>query len=124
MTQWIAQNLGPDVPVHFTAFHPDWKMMAKPPTPPQTLKRAREIAIKNGIHFAYTGNIHDEAGGSTYCANCKKKIIGRDWYEMTAWNLDTTGACKFCGTSCPGVFEPHPGSWGAKRLPVRLADFD
>jgi pyruvate formate lyase activating enzyme len=123
MTQWIVTELGPDVPVHFTTFHPDWKMMDVPPTPPETLIRAREIAIKNGIRYAYTGNVHNETGASTYCHNCKKKIIGRDWYVMTEWHLTEQGQCEYCGTECSGVFEGAPGNWGAKRKPVRLAEF-
>jgi pyruvate formate lyase activating enzyme len=123
MTGWIMQNLGPDVPLHFTAFHPDWKMLDKPPTPPATLTRARGIALKNGLRYVYTGNVHDEAGGSTYCHGCGAVLIGRDWYRLTAWALDREGRCLKCKTACPGVFEERPGDWGPKRLPVRLADF-
>ena len=117
------EHLGPDVPLHFTAFHPDFKMLDKPPTPPATLTRARRIAVKNGLRYAYTGNVHDEEGGSTYCHQCGSKLIGRDWYVMTAWNLTDDGRCKTCGTACAGVFDGPPGRWGAKRLPVRLKDF-
>ena len=123
MTQWVVENVGPDVPWHFTAFHPDWKMMDKTHTPPSTLTRARRIAIKNGVRYAYTGNVHDEAGGSTYCHQCGKKLIGRDWYVITAWNLTEDGHCPHCGTKLAGVLEAKPGSWGARRLPVRLKDF-
>ena len=123
LTQWVMEELGPDVPIHFTAFHPDWKMLEKPPTPPTTLTLARQIAVKNGIRYAYTGNVHDEAGSSTYCAQCGQQIIGRDWYVMTAWNLTADGRCLNCGAACPGVFDGPPGTWGAKRLPVRLKDF-
>jgi pyruvate formate lyase activating enzyme len=123
MTQWVVEHLGEDVPIHFTAFHPDWKMLDKPPTPPTTLTRARQIALKNGVRYAYTGNVHDEEGGSTYCHHCGKKLIGRDWYVLTAWNLTSDGHCRFCGTACAGVFDGLPGSWGPKRLPVRLRDF-
>jgi len=123
MTQWVVENLGPDVPMHFTAFHPDWKMRDIPPTPAATLIKAREIAVKNGVRYAYTGNVHNEAGDSTYCHHCGTRLIGRDWYNMTAWNLDAQGKCKACGTPCAGVFEAKPGNWGARRLPVRLANF-
>ncbi len=123
-TQWIRENLGPDVPLHFTAFHPDYKMMDRPPTPPATLTRARSIGLKNGLHYVYTGNVHDGEGGSTYCSGCQKLLIGRDWYVLTAWNLDAQGRCKFCSTPLAGVFEPKPGRWGAKRVPVRLKDFE
>jgi pyruvate formate lyase activating enzyme len=120
MTQWVVEKLGPDVPMHFTAFHPDWKMMDKPPTPAATLQRARAIAKKNGVRYAYTGNVHDESGGSTYCHQCGTKLIGRDWYVITEWHLGKSGQCPNCGTACPGVFEERPGEWGAKRQPVYL----
>ena len=123
MTQWIVENLGPDVPVHFTAFHPDFRMLDKPRTPPQTLSRARQIAIKNGVRHAYTGNVHDGEGGSTYCHGCGKRLIGRDWYLLTDWNLNDLGRCQFCDTPLVGVFDGAPGDWGRKRVPVRLSDF-
>ena len=131
MSRWAYEHLGPDVPWHFTAFHPDWKMRDHPHTPPATLTRSREIAMKNGLRYVYTGNVHDEAGGSTYCHGCGAKLIGRDWYEITAWNLtadppapqarQTGGRCPRCATPLPGVFEPEPGAWGHNRVPVRLA---
>ncbi len=122
MTQWVVDELGPDVPMHFTAFHPDYKMQDVPPTPPQTLVRAREIAMKNGVRYAYTGNVHDNEGQSTYCHHCGKKLIGRDWYVLSEWNLTPEGHCKFCNTPCAGVFEAEPGDWGPRRLPIRLGD--
>jgi pyruvate formate lyase activating enzyme len=120
MTRWVVDNLGPDVPMHFTAFHPDYKMLDIPATPAQTLNRAREIAINNGVRYAYTGNVHDKQGESTYCHQCGERLIGRDWYVLSDWNLDTEGRCLNCGTLCAGVFEARPGEWGAKRLPVRM----
>ena len=120
MTRWVVANLGPDVPMHFTAFHPDWKMRDTPPTPPETLTLARNIAIANGVHFAYTGNVHDRRGGSTNCAHCGALLIERDWYQLGQWNLDEDGNCNRCATPCPGVFEAKPGTWGARRLPVRM----
>ena len=84
--------------------------------------RARHIAQQNGVRYAYTGNIHDETGGSTYCHPCGRNIIGRDGYVLTAWHLSDEGHCQFCGTPCAGVFDGPPGTWGAKRQPVRLAD--
>ena len=123
MTQWVVSELGPDVPMHFTAFHPDWKMTDTPPTPAATLTRARRIALRNGVRYAYTGNVHDPEGDSTYCHHCGQKLIGRDWYVLSTWNLDEHGACKKCGTSCAGVFEAKPGTWGSRRQPVRLRDF-
>jgi pyruvate formate lyase activating enzyme len=123
MTGWFAEALGPDVPLHFTAFHPDYRMLEHPHTPPATLTRARKIALANGLRYVYTGNVHDEAGGSTYCPGCGTAVIGRDWYEITAWHLDAHGACASCGTKIPGRFEATPGAWGAKRRPVRLSTF-
>jgi pyruvate formate lyase activating enzyme len=123
LTHWVVENLGPDVPIHFTAFHPDWKMLDHPPTPAATLTRARQIAMKNGIRYAYTGNVHDEGGGSTYCHHCGKKLIGRDWYVLSDWNLNADGCCTACGTPCAGVFEAKPGHWGARRLPVRMRSY-
>jgi pyruvate formate lyase activating enzyme len=121
MTQWIAHKLGPDVPLHFTAFHPDWKMLDRPPTPPATLSRARRIALANGLHFVYTGNVHDREGGSTGCPKCHTRVIERDWYQLGDWKLTDAGACRNCGTLIPGVFAGAPGDWGARRLGVRLA---
>jgi pyruvate formate lyase activating enzyme len=120
MTQWLVEHLGPDVPLHFSAFHPDWKMEDRPPTPPETLSQARRIAMKNGLRYVYTGNVHDETGGSTYCHGCRKRVIGRDWYELTEWQLTDDGHCRFCGASCPGVFDGPPAHWGRRRVPVRF----
>jgi len=121
MTKWVVDNLGPDVPMHFTAFHPDWKMRDKPPTPAATLTRARRIALDNGVHFAYTGHVHDSQGGMPLCPNCGQLLIERDWYQLGTWNLTADGHCRFCGASCAGVFEARPGTWGARRLPVQMA---
>ena len=118
MTQWVVENLGPDVPMHFTAFHPDWKMQDKPSTPIASLHQARQIALKNGVHYAYVGNVHDKAAESTYCHGCGELLIGRDWYQLSEWNLDTSGHCRFCGARCAGVFNAQPGNWGAKRKAV------
>lgn len=123
LTTWVAKELGPDVPLHFSAFHPDFRLMDRPATPPATLTRARTIAMNNGLRFVYTGNVHDHNGGSTYCPGCGNVVIGRDWYVLTKWNLDDCGRCAQCGTQIPGRFEPLPGDWGARRVPVRLSDF-
>ncbi len=120
MTRWVVDELGPDVPMHFTAFHPDWRMTDKPPTPPAMLASARRIAMANGVRYAYTGNVHDLEGGATLCHACGATLIGRDGYQITAWQLTAGGCCQRCGTSCRGVFEDVPGIWGSRRLPVRL----
>lgn len=122
LTRWVAEKLGPDTPLHFTAFHPDYRMLDKPPTPPATLTQARAIGLRNGLRYVYTGNVHDESGGSTYCHACGNLLIGRDWYEITAWNLSEHGCCTKCGARCAGVFSGKHGTWGARRRPVRLAD--
>jgi pyruvate formate lyase activating enzyme len=122
MTRWVVENLGPDVPMHFSAFHPDWKMRDVPATPPGTLARARRIAMANGVRYAYTGNVDDLEGGATLCHGCGETVIARDGYDVTAWNL-ARGRCGRCGKPCAGVFEERPGQWGARRLPVRLKNF-
>jgi pyruvate formate lyase activating enzyme len=120
MSRWIVDNLGVEVPLHFTAFHPDWKMRDTPPTPPETLHRSRDIARKAGMRYVYVGNVHDKAASSTYCHACQALLIGRDWYQLSDWNLDENGHCRHCGTACAGVFRATPGTWGRKRQPVRL----
>ena len=119
-SDWFAANLGPDVPWHFTAFHPDFKMLDKPRTPPATLARAREIARAKGLKHVYTGNVHDRTGGSTWCPACGALLIERDWYELGAYNLDGN-RCRACGSEIAGRFERQPGTWGARRLPVRVS---
>jgi len=119
--RWIKANLGPDVPLHFTAFHPDWKMTDIERTPPATLTRAREIALLAGLNYVYTGNVHDETGGSTYCPSCEKPVIVRDWYSINAYHLSDIGACKFCGTQIAGRFQKFTKAFGPRRIPVRLA---
>ncbi|HHI76816.1 MAG TPA: AmmeMemoRadiSam system radical SAM enzyme [Gammaproteobacteria bacterium] len=121
MTRWVVKNLGPDVPMHFTAFHPDYKMLDHPPTPPETLIRAREIALRNGVHYAYTGNVHDKAGQSTWCPECGGLVIERDWYRLGEWHLDPEGRCAHCGHPIAGVFEARPGHWGPRRQVVRMS---
>jgi pyruvate formate lyase activating enzyme len=120
LTSWFARELGPDVPLHFTAFHPDFKMTELAPTPAATLHRARAIAKAAGLHHVYTGNVHDADGQSTYCAGCGARVIERDWYRLGAWNL-RGGACASCGTKLAGHFADRPGAWGSRRLPVRVA---
>lgn len=123
LSEWIYQNLGSDVPIHFTAFHPDYRMLDKPATPPSTLFRAREIALKTGLKYVYVGNIISPEGSSTHCPNCGQLVIGRAGYRIFEWNLKEGGKCKLCGYQIAGRFEDQPGNWGSRRLPVRLADF-
>jgi pyruvate formate lyase activating enzyme len=124
MTGWVVEHLGRDVPMHFTAFHPDYRMLDVPATPPATLTRARRIARENGVRYAYTGNVHDPEGGSTDCHACGARLIERDWYVLGAWGLTEDGRCARCGTPCAGRFAGAPERWGARRVPVRLADFE
>jgi pyruvate formate lyase activating enzyme len=121
MTKWIRQNLGPDVPLHFTAFHPDWKMTDIPATPAATLTRAREIAQLAGLNYVYTGNVHDSAGGSTYCPSCEKVVIERDWYRIGEYSVTEAGACAHCGASIAGRFGRFEKPFGPRRIPVRIA---
>jgi pyruvate formate lyase activating enzyme len=120
MTAWVVERLGPDVPMHFTAFHPDWKMLDVPPTPPATLTRALEIALRNGVRYAYTGNVRDRRGSSTWCHGCGALLIDRDGYDLGRWGLDPEGRCASCGALCAGVFEARPGRWGGRRMPVAM----
>ena len=110
MTRWIVERLGPDVPVHFTAFHPDWKMLDWPPTPAVTLARARAIAVANGVRYAYTGNVRDAEGEATRCHECGASLIERAGYAIGAWSLTDSGRCNSCGARCAGVFEAAPGA--------------
>ena len=119
-SDWFSANLGPDVPWHFTAFHPDYKMLDKPCTPPEKLTRAREIALSKGLRYVYTGNVHDRNGSSTWCPGCGQPLIERDWYVLGEWKLKGN-RCSFCGFEIAGHFEEKPGNWGARRLPVRLS---
>jgi pyruvate formate lyase activating enzyme len=122
MTRWIADHLGRDVPLHFTAFHPDYKMDDVPPTPPATLRRAVAIARGNGLRHVYTGNVHDRAGGTTGCPGCGTAVIERDWHRILQYGLDDSGHCRACGAALPGrfgVFQPQP--LGARRIPIRVA---
>jgi pyruvate formate lyase activating enzyme len=120
MTRWVVEHLGPDVPMHFTAFHPDFKMMDIDHTPSSTLTRARDIALRNGVRYAYTGNVHDARGGSTTCAGCNDVVVERDWYDIRQYRLTDDGCCARCGTALPGRFAGPVGSWGARRMPVRI----
>ena len=121
MCAWIMAELGADVPLHFTAYHPAWRFHDAPPTDAGILGRARTIALSHGLHYVYTGNVHDAQGGTTFCPNCQQPLIIRDWHQITAWSLSATGGCPHCGTAIAGHFEPMAGTWGRKRQPIRFA---
>ena len=120
MCAWVVDNLGPDVPMHFSAFHPDYRMLDKLRTPFETLAMACRVALRNGVRYAYTGNVDDLGRQSTYCHACGTRTIGRDWYELSGWRLDDRGACIVCGTAPAGVFDGPPGRWGRRCQPVSL----
>jgi pyruvate formate lyase activating enzyme len=123
LSRWVVERLGPDVPLHFSAFHPDYRMLDKPRTPQATLSMARRIAMEQGVRYAYVGNVHDVGRQSTFCHQCGVCLIERDWYALGRWRLDGAGKCLSCGTQCAGVFDGPPGEWGQKRLPVKLSRF-
>ncbi|MGC2520236.1 MAG: AmmeMemoRadiSam system radical SAM enzyme [Burkholderiales bacterium] len=119
--RWIAKELGPDVPLHFSAFHPDWKMTDIPATPTSTLTRARDIALRHGLRYVYTGNVHDTEGGSTWCPHCGAAVIVRDWYSILNYRVTEDGKCKECGGAIAGRFGQFTKAFGSRRIPVRLS---
>ncbi|MGD8486718.1 MAG: AmmeMemoRadiSam system radical SAM enzyme [Chloroflexota bacterium] len=121
LTSWIADRLGPSVPLHFTAFHPDHRMRDRPPTPADTLRHARAIGLGNGLRYVYTGNIDDPATQGTWCHACGRLLIGRCGYRISEWQLTSDGACAHCGVPCAGVFEAEPGHWGSRRQPIAIS---
>ena len=120
MSAWIMQELGADIPLHFTAFHPDFKMMDVPATPASTLTRARKIALDAGLHHVYTGNVYDTEGGTTYCPGCRKPLIVRDWHEILAYRLTQNGHCPDCGAAIAGRFGAAAGNFGRRRIPIQI----
>ena len=120
MSRWIVKELGRDVPLHFTAFHPDWKMRDIPPTPAATLQRARRIAQAEGMHYVYTGNVHDTEGGTTYCPTCYNPLIRRDWHQIEGYELTREGNCPHCGGAIAGRYADKVDQLGRRRIPVRL----
>ena len=120
MTRWIAERIGLDVPLHFTAFHPDYRMLDRPPTPAATLTRARRIALGNGLRYVYTGNVHDIEGGMTKCPACRAALIERDWHEVLRCDLDARGVCPHCGAAVAGRFGAFARGFGRRRVPMRL----
>ena len=128
--RWIMAELGPDVPLHFSAFHPDWKMTDVPPTPPETLTRARDIATRAGLRYVYTGNVHDIEGGTTYCPHCHHAVIARDWYRILDYRIGDRigngGRCLECGGAIAGRYQKFDlkKAFGPRRIPVRLAEMN
>lgn len=120
MSQWIKNELGPDIPLHFSAFHPDFKMRDVPATPIETLVRARTIALKAGLQYVYTGNVHNIEGDTTFCANCHSLLIERDWYAINHYRLDKDGNCPDCGTALAGEYDDKAGDFGPRRIPVAI----
>ena len=120
MTRWIADQLGPDVPLHFSAFHPDHKMPDVPATPPATLVRARNSALKAGLHYVYTGNVHHQEGDTTFCPACHTPLIVRDWYQIKHYRLRADGHCPDCGTAVAGRFAARSGNFGRQRIPIAI----
>jgi pyruvate formate lyase activating enzyme len=120
MTRWIAKELGPDVPLHFSAFHPDYKMTDIPATPAQTLSRARAIALQAGLHYVYTGNVHDTDGGTTYCPSCRAPLIVRDWYRIEDYCLTPDGHCPQCHENIAGHFATFTRQFGNRRIPIAI----
>ena len=120
MSKWITENLGKQIPMHFSAFHPDYRLLDKPPTSHHSLLRAKEIAEKNGIEHVYLGNVHDPANASTYCSECNALLIGRSGYKLMEWRLSPNGACEFCETPVPGKFMESPGNWGNRYQRIQI----
>lgn len=119
MCEWIVKNLGINVPIHFTAFHPDFRMKDIPPTPHTTLLQARSIALESGIQYVYVGNVHDKEAGSTWCPHCKKCLIDRDWYKLSSFHIKN-GCCEYCNQPVAGVFADRIGHWGRKRKSIQM----
>ncbi len=121
LSAWVAKDLGSHVPLHFTAFHPDYRMQDRPRTPASTLTRARDIAMAEGLRYVYTGNVHDATGGTTFCPRCHEALVTRDWHDIRAYHLTPGGHCPHCATEIPGRFERFRGAFGPRRIPVRLS---
>jgi pyruvate formate lyase activating enzyme len=121
LSDWVASELGPCVPLHFSAFHPDYRMTDVPATPPATLSRAKRIAERAGLQYVYTGNVHDVAGGTTLCPGCSAPLVVRDWYQILDYKLDRAGRCAHCGEAIPGRYAAERGHFGRRRLPVQLS---
>lgn len=120
MTAWVVNELGTDVPMHFSAFHPDFKMRDIASTPVDTLIRARDIAMRGGVEYVYVGNVQDKESNSTWCPTCGHLLIERLSYTLGEWGINSKACCEKCDSPIAGVFEARPGNWGAQRTPVRM----
>jgi len=120
MSRWLVSHLGPEVPLHFTAFHPDYRMTDVAATPLATLRRARAVALDQGLRHVYTGNVHDTQGGTTFCTHCERSLIERDWHRLLSYELDARGACRHCGTPLAGRFGDMPPELGRRHAPMRV----
>ncbi len=120
LSAWVSNISARTCPLHFTAFHPDYRMGNTPPTPPSTLRRARQRALATGLHHVYTGNVRDIDGDTTRCSGCHSPVIVRDGYVVLEYRLDDHGHCRHCGQRLPGVFDGPAGEFGARRVPLRL----
>lgn len=120
LSQWVSRELGPDVPLPFSAFHPAHKMLDTPPTPTESLHRARKIANDAGLHFVYLGNVHDADGDTTFCPHCHAPLVVRDWYEIKRHAVAQGGFCPGCGTAIAGRFDGRVGDFGRRRMPVAI----
>ena len=120
LSHWVSQELGRDVPLHFSAFHPAHRMLDTPPTPPETLRRARRIATQAGLDYVYLGNVHDADGDTTFCPNCREHLIVRDWYQIERHALAQGGFCPGCGAAIAGRFDGGIGNFGRQRIPVAI----
>ena len=120
LSEWVFTHLGADTPLHFSAFHPDFKMRHLPATPVKTLAKARKIAMRAGLNYVYTGNVYFAEGDTTFCPHCGQAVIQRDWYNLLAYELKPDGTCCFCQKPIAGFFDKKPGTWGSKRQPVRM----
>jgi len=123
MCRWIRKELGPDVPLHFSAFHPDYKMPGVPATPVRTLIRAREIALSEGLQYVYTGNVHNQEGDTTFCPGCQTPLVVRDWYNVERYLLSDGGHCPVCDTAIAGRFDKRAGNFGRKRIPIAIREY-
>jgi pyruvate formate lyase activating enzyme len=122
LSEWMVEHAGPEVPLHFTGFHPDYRLLDAPPTPAATLARARRQALEAGMKHVYTGNVRDLEGQATRCVGCGEEVVARDGYAIRRYALDERGACRACGRRLAGRFGERAGGWGARRLPVRIGE--